>query len=213
MAMLQLAETVDPEILGVGNEKPEVREGRRQKAIKYYRKALPDLGDLDKGVWVNRANMSIKRLEQLQVGLVAPPITGKNLKGKEMSLADYKGKVIVLDFWGSSCAPCRSTLPMLKKVAEKYADKGVVFLGVMREENLNDALKAVAEEKVPWPNWVDYYDNNGQSPILQSWGVFGVPAIFVIDREGKFRTTLGSVHSFLVKAIEDSLAEKPTSPK
>ena len=96
-----------------------------------------------------------------------------------MKLTDFRGKIVVLDFWGSWCGPCISELPDLVKLAQKYPNQ-VQIVGVMAD-SLKDAKECVIEENVPWPNW--YERSNG--PIHKQWNIEGWPTIFVINTDGK----------------------------
>ena len=119
----------------------------------------------------------------LRVGASAPATTGKDLDGNPMSLSDFKGKVVVMDFWGSRCGPCLRAIPGLKSVAKEYADRDVVILGIMAEEDAAEARKVVSDLKVPWRNWLDLKEGD-TSPIVSKWEVLNFPTTVVIDRAG-----------------------------
>jgi thiol-disulfide isomerase/thioredoxin len=138
------------------------------------------------GLLAKQAQFELRRLapkKHLQVGAIAPATTGKDLDGKPLSLSDFKGKVVVLEFWGSWCGPCIRAVPGLKSVAKEYADRDVVILGVMSEEDPADAREVVADLKVPWRNWLDPRDGAASS-IVSKWEVLSFPTTVVIDRAG-----------------------------
>src|SRR5262249_11201796 len=85
--------------------------------------------------------------------LVGHPIEYKGtlLGGTPFDPASVKGKVVLVDFWGSWCGPCRRELPTVKKVYQKYHDKGFEIVGVCVEKNADDLKKFLTEEKLRWP--------------------------------------------------------------
>jgi RNA polymerase sigma factor (sigma-70 family) len=213
LALLQLAESSDPNAVRILGEKPDQEDARREKALALYRRVVSDFPAIEDGRPADLARRCVTRLQQLRAGLAAPSLAGQDLDGKRMTLADFKGKVVVLDFWGSWCGPCRRKLPLLKDVAARYADKGVVFLGVMAEDRAEDAARVVAQEKVPWRNWLDLRDEKGESPIVRAWGVVGFPSVYVLDGEGKIRFTRVLEQDELERALDQLLAEQAAPGK
>jgi len=106
--------------------------------------------------------------------------------GSEISMKSLKGKVVVLDFWATWCGPCVAEMPKMKKLYAEYRDKGVEFIGVSldQKEGGLEKLKAFVKDKeIPWPQ---YYQGNGwESEFSSSWGINSIPAVFVIDQDGK----------------------------
>lgn len=134
------------------------------------------------------------------VGKMAPNFTLKDTEGKKVSLADYKGKAVVVDFWATWCAPCKIEIPWLEEFNKQYAGKGLQILGVS-EDNLNlqdkaalakekkDITDKAAEMKINYPVLFD--DANVSAPY---GGVDGLPTTFFIDRSGKVvASTVGLV--------------------
>ncbi|MEU6848564.1 TlpA disulfide reductase family protein [Actinacidiphila alni] len=116
----------------------------------------------------------------------APDISGKTLTGAKDSLAAYKGKVVVVNIWGSWCAPCRAEAPNLVKVANADKDKGVQFLGInTRDLEVSNAKSFDKRFDIPYPSFFDPYG----SLILRfpkgSLNPQTLPATLVIDRQGK----------------------------
>lgn len=120
------------------------------------------------------------------VGEAAPGFTLKDLGGKSVSLADYRGKVVIIDFWASWCAPCRSSMPRLKELHTAYQDQGVVMIGVSLDRTEADAA--------------NYLKDNGYDDVIGLWesvsasqkvahlyGVSGIPHTLVLDRYGIVR--------------------------
>jgi peroxiredoxin/YHS domain-containing protein len=112
----------------------------------------------------------------------APDFTLKTLSDTEVNKETYKDKVLLVDFWATWCKPCVATMPQLQKLHGKYAEKGLVVLGVSIDEKGEKAVKPfVAKRKFTYPIVLD----GGDKPMWQAYGVKGVPALFLINREGK----------------------------
>jgi peroxiredoxin len=112
----------------------------------------------------------------------APPFTLASRAGQDVSLAQYKGQVVMLNFWASWCGPCRLEMPLLESIYKKYNKMGFTMLGVNVEPNssaANDWLKATP---VSFPI---LYDRD--SKVSKLYDVAGMPSTVIIDRNGKVR--------------------------
>ncbi len=96
------------------------------------------------------------------------------------SLADYKGKVVVLNVWASWCDPCREEVPLLQRTHEQITPKGGVVLGLDTQDASSEALKFLAERKATFPSLRDRDREYGRE-----LGVTGYPETFLIDRQGR----------------------------
>jgi tetratricopeptide (TPR) repeat protein len=133
--------------------------------------------------------------------------------GKDVSLADYQGRVVLVDFWYPACGPCRGEFPYLQRVAEKYKDRGFVVL----------ALNGHPEEDafvLPFldGNQYDFLPLRATEDVVKAYGVRGYPANFLVDRRGRIVFKLDPVAderrtAELERQIEALLAEpEPTTP-
>jgi cytochrome c biogenesis protein CcmG, thiol:disulfide interchange protein DsbE len=114
---------------------------------------------------------------------VAPPATGSLPVlggGGAGSLADYKGKVVLVNVWASWCEPCRDELPLVERTHAMMARNGGTVLGIDVKENSGAALDAVDEFGLSFPN---LRDRDGS--FVRKWGQTGYPESYVIDRDGK----------------------------
>ena len=114
---------------------------------------------------------------------LAPEFTGTTLTGSKLSFSSYRGKVVVLNFWGSWCVPCREEAPILAAVAEKYQPSGVSFLGVDVRDTTASALAFTHSFHVAYPSVIDQssaitLDFTAKVPIA------GTPTTLVVDRTG-----------------------------
>jgi peroxiredoxin len=117
-----------------------------------------------------------------EVGNLAPDITGVDVDGKPVRLSDYRGKVVLVNFWGTWCPPCRAMIPHEREMVEhKYKDRPFVMLGVASDsaETLREFFK---ENPLPWPSIVD-----GNRIVSREWGVRNFPTLVLIDHKGVIR--------------------------
>jgi len=122
----------------------------------------------------------------VEVGQAAPEFALPNLDGTTVRLADFRGQVVILDFWASWCAPCVTTAPVLEELCRHYQDDGVVLVGVTIDRRVEDARQ--------------FLEDNGHTSMIALWGsldtarevktlywVVEIPHVFVIDRIGVIR--------------------------
>jgi len=123
-------------------------------------------------------------LKNLSVGQPAPGFTLKNTDGKLVSLSDFTGKVVYIDFWGVHCGPCRSDiLENSAKVHKKYEGKDVVFLNVCTDETEQPWKKAIASLKLNGVNLITEKPND--SGVSNDYNINSIPRYVVIDKGGK----------------------------
>ncbi len=115
-------------------------------------------------------------------GESAPDFVLKDISGKEVTLSQFRGKVILLEFWATWCPPCRAAVPELNSVQEKYSGKGLVVLGVSLDEgeNLPAKLSSFSKEFK-----VNYRLLIGDEKTEAAYNVRSIPMTFLIDRQGK----------------------------
>ena len=127
--------------------------------------------------------------------------------GNKITMADLKGKVVVVDFWATWCGPCVGEMPNMKKLYNEYHDKGVEFIGVSLDQpgdGLNQLKTFLAKNEITWPQ---YYQGKGwDSEFSSSWGINSIPTMFVIDAEGKLYSTTarGQLETILPKLLKAS---------
>lgn len=141
----------------------------------------------------------------------APSLTGTSLEGKALDLAGYKGKIVVVNVWGSWCAPCREEAPYLAKVAKETKPQGVEFVGINTRDP--DRSPAKAFEKRFGVEYPSFYDPSGKLMLRFPKGSLNpqaIPSTLVIDREGKIaaRALTPLNYTKMRKMIDPLLAEK-----
>ncbi len=141
--------------------------------------------------------------ERLNIGKPAPDFTYPDINGKEVSLSDFKGKVVLIDFWASWCGPCIGEFPHLKKVYAKYKSQGLEILGVSIDKKEDAWRKAVKDNDLKWTLLLA---SNSGKEIMKEYQFSGIPYILIIDREGRIAYK-GLRGENIDKAIKDVLSK------
>jgi peroxiredoxin len=106
----------------------------------------------------------------------------KDMDGRDVNLADYKGKVIMLNFWATWCGPCKYEIPTFVELQDEYRDRGVVFLGLSVDDPVDKLRPFAAEYKMNYPVLV----GEGREDVQDAFGpVWGIPVTFMIGRDGR----------------------------
>lgn len=128
-----------------------------------------------------RASKEVQR--KLAVGAKFPDFDEKDLAGKPLSIARFKGKVVLVDFWATWCGPCIGELPNVLKAYEKYHGKGFEIVGISLDSDRAKLDKFITDRKMIWPQ---YFDGQGwQTKLAGVYGVNSIPATYLLDGEGK----------------------------
>ena len=183
-----------------GNENAELVE----KVLAKLEAKNPDYAPLKK----YKADMAeVKALrESLTEGKVAPEFSCPTPDGsKNLGPQDFKGKILVLDFWASWCGPCRAEIPHLKEAFEAYNKKGVEFLSVSIDKDGAAWRKAMKEENMPW---AQVQAPKAGKDVMKLYQFSGIPYILVLDQEGRI---VGK--NLRDKALMDKLEEMVSGKK
>ena len=113
---------------------------------------------------------------------VAPNFTLKSMSGKNLKLSEYRGQVVMINFWASWCAPCRQEMPLLEDLYKKYKSLGFTLLGVNVEEDSSTASTLLKSIKVSFPI---LFDN--KNTVSRLYKVSAMPTTVIIDRDGNMR--------------------------
>jgi peroxiredoxin len=140
-------------------------------------------------------------------GQAAPNFKVSTISGQQVSLENYRGRVLVLDFFATWCQPCRASIPHLVEMNRRYGQQGLYVLGMSADEDGERAVKAFAEQ-----NHVTYPLGLAGESTLIDYGVRSVPVMFVIDKKGRvaevFRGFTDDVARSAEHLIKKLLAEK-----
>lgn len=137
---------------------------------------------IEPSYFVQRLKDRVEKLEKTQVGKKAPDFTMKNTEGEPVSLSDFRGQYVLLDFWAAWCSPCRAENPNVVKAYQKYKDEGFTVLGVSLDRNKENWLKAIEEDNLTWTHLSDLkgWDNKASN----KYGVMSIPQNYLLDEEG-----------------------------
>jgi thiol-disulfide isomerase/thioredoxin len=132
----------------------------------------------------------------------APPLRGETLSGDgPVDLAELRGKVVLVDFWASWCAPCRRELPELARLAERYADAGVVVLGVNEDDAADDGARMLAE--LGGVGFVSVHDRD--KAIAGAWAPPKMPTLFLVEADGTLGPIFAGESPTFVRDLEGAL--------
>ena len=132
-----------------------------------------------------KANEEAKKMQDaLTVGSPFPAFDVKDLDGKPLSIANYKNKIVMIDFWATWCPPCRGEIPNIVKTYQKYHDKGFEIIGISldKDGNKDKLIGFTKENKMPWRQ---YFDGKGwQNEMAVQYGIQSIPTAFLLDGKG-----------------------------
>jgi len=124
----------------------------------------------------------LKYFNQSKVGSIAPKFTLKDINGKTISLDDFKGKYVLIDFWASWCGPCREELPYIKELYKKYHNQGFEIISVAKDDKTESWKKAIINENIE--SWNHLFATGDNSTIITDYFVNGIPHKLLIDKNG-----------------------------
>ncbi len=117
-------------------------------------------------------------------GTLAAEFTTSDINGNKFSLADFRGKYVLLDFWGSWCVPCRKENPHLKELYSKYKEKEIEFIGIAADDDTQEAWrKAVKDDGLPWPQILK--GKESERDIAKHYNIIYYPTKILIDKKGE----------------------------
>lgn len=149
--------------------------------------------DLQNAIRAERARIAIRP------GGTPPAFTAKSLDDRAIALTDFKGKVLLLDFWATWCGPCIAELPNIKKVYANYHEKGLEILSISLDTDVDALRSFVKKEDL---NWSHIHNSpHLSSDIATLYGVSAIPQLIVIGRDGKI-TNVGLRGRALESAIQ-----------
>jgi thiol-disulfide isomerase/thioredoxin len=180
----------------------------RAEAERLFARIESEFGDCPnlrtgEGTLAQPAKAELYELRHLSIGKVAPEMNGEALDGKPLKLSAFRGKVVVVTFWGTWCGPCMRMIVEEKKWAERYKDRPFALVGVNTDLTREKGTAGVEKEKISWPS---FWDGHG-GPIADTWNVHAFPTAYLLDDLGVIRWKDNGHSERFDRVLEQVLAE------
>ena len=132
-------------------------------------------------------------------------ITGNTVQGKSFTSADWKGKVVLVDFWATWCPPCREELPRIKKLYDDFHGQGLEIVGVSSDTNKQALAQFAKDNSMAWPQLFGPAPGGGWHVLTKRFGVDSIPRLYLIDRNGVLRsmTARGEAEKLIPKLLAE----------
>ncbi|HYV26878.1 MAG TPA: TlpA disulfide reductase family protein [Candidatus Eisenbacteria bacterium] len=161
-----------------------------EKGVPMLKQIKTDFPDSTQAKQLDKVLASIEKQaesKKAQSGLVEgvkfPDFDEKDIAGKPLSIAKYKGKVVLVDFWATWCGPCVGELPNVLNTYGKYHGKGFEIVGISLDQEEKKLTDFTTEKKMPWQQ---FFDGKGWgNKLAVKYGVNSIPATYLLDGEGK----------------------------
>lgn len=143
----------------------------------------------------------IRSIRQATVGSDVPELTGNSMDGVEEALSDYRGRVVLLDFWATWCKPCIAALPTLRELVEDLPADRFVLLAVSVDAELETAVEFMEEEPMPWVNW----HVGTASDLTGVLDVSSFPTYILLDEQGRILARTSGLPADFLALIEETV--------
>ena len=158
-----------------------------KKAEEVLERIKTEFGDVKYG----RSNTEMSKIaekmlytvQNLSVGKTIPSLSGENLDGKKETIADYAGKVVVIDMWATWCPPCRAMIPHENEMVKALKDKPFALISISADDKKETLTKFLEETPMPWNHWWV----GSQSKVHEALNIEHYPTIYVLDAKGVIR--------------------------
>lgn len=129
------------------------------------------------------AEANLREIKLLGIGKVLPDVNGETLDGKKAAIADFRGKVVVLDIWATWCGPCRAMIPHEREMVKRLDGKPFVLLSVSCDDKKETLTEFLKKEEMPWQHW--WVGRGGE--FSKTMNIRFYPTIYVLDAKGTIR--------------------------
>ena len=161
-----------------------------EKGLEFIKQLKSDFPETTRGKGADNIIASAQKQESakkiqksLVVGATFPDFEEKDTAGKPLSVANHRGKVVLIDFWATWCGPCVAELPNVLKTYETYHGKGFEIVGISLDRD-EQALTTFTKKRTM--AWQQFFDGKGwENKLAEKYGIQSIPATFLLDGEGK----------------------------
>jgi poly(3-hydroxybutyrate) depolymerase/peroxiredoxin len=170
-------------------------------------------------VYHTRAKIELNDLRFHAVGQLAPDIVGIDLDDRPLKLSDYRGRVVLLSFWGTWCFPCMKLVPHERELVATHKGRPFDIVGVNCADEVEKAQAAAARTGMTWRSFRN--EAGGQPAITKEWKILGFPTLYLIDHHGIIRKRwvggptpeeMGHMVKVLVEAAEKRIPQEEMKP-
>ena len=118
-----------------------------------------------------------------EIGKLAPEFSLADVNGKKVNLSEFKGKVILINFWATFCGPCKAEMPSLNNLFSSFKKEGFIVLAISTDDSEKPVQSFIKDKSITFPVLMD----KDQEVYFDQYGVLGLPTSFLIDRDGIIR--------------------------
>lgn len=144
-------------------------------------------------------------LPNLEMGTPAPDFEAPDIAGHPVKLSDFRGQYVVLDFWATWCKDCRAEMPAMKQLYNDYGPKGVQFLGVSFDTDIQSLIDYGVENEIAWLNVCNKIKWK-ENPISVAYDLHWIPSMFLVKPDGNLAAVCFHVSDLRAK-LEEELAD------
>jgi RNA polymerase sigma-70 factor (ECF subfamily) len=189
--------------------------GHQEEAAKLFEQFLKDFDASDPRTeaverrYLRYARAALGDIRTRKEGMPAPEVEGEDLDGRPMKLSEFRGKVVLLSFWSTSCFPCMKLLPHERALVSRLRGLPFVLVGVNSDTDAAALARALKVEKVIWRSFRDR--RAGRPAVSDEWQVLGYPTLYLIDHRGVIRRRWvgGPPPEELNRAVDELVAAVP----
>ena len=178
------------------------------KCAEYFEKVIASEGP---PFHVKRARGMLREISELGEGNIAPDFEAETLEGDKIKLDSLKGKVVLLDFWASTCGPCLPELGHIKNLSKAYDEKDLVIIGISKDMDLGKLQEAIKIHQLTWPQVWQPMQTQSEVPqlghLFELYNVYGIPNTYLIDGTGNI-VKKGLRGRELERAVEDLVGKE-----
>lgn len=164
---------------------------------------------------LRRYGKSIQKFGK-KLDLLAKPVElkGKLLDGSDLDWSNYKGKVVLIDFWATWCGPCVAEMPNIKEVYQKYHEQGFEVIGISLDKEVDAAKAFFEKQEIPWKTVIGHDDETRgpKHPMVEKFGIRSIPTMILLGRDGKI-AAVNARGEKLEPQVKKLLEKKPEPQK